>query len=70
MSYDTRIWNVILNDVKQYEYNVDENIARSIKDKLLKDGHNTVSIVRYEGKVKYVYTFKNKENAKKNFKED
>lgn len=70
MDYSTRIWNVILNNELQCSSNVDEHIARSLKDNLLEKGNNAVSIVRYEGKVKYIYTFKNKKLAKANFSEE
>ena len=64
MDYNTRIWNVILNNEVQCEHNVDEHIARSIKDSLLAKGNNAVTVVRYEGKVSYKYIYKNKELAK------
>lgn len=59
MDYSTRIWNVILNGEEQCSNNVDEHIARSMKDNLIKKGYREVSIIRYETKVKYIYTFKN-----------
>ncbi len=43
---------------------------QSIKDRLLEEGNNAVSIIRYETKVKYVYTYKNIKLAKKSFRED
>ena len=70
MSYSSRIWNVILNGEVQCEHNVDEHIARSIKDSLLAKGHNDVSIIRYEGKVRYMYTYKNIKLAKQQFSEE
>ena len=70
MVYSDRNWNVILNNEVQYEHNLSEDIARSIKDSLLDKGHSVVSIIRYEGKVSYKYTFKNKKLAKQNFSEE
>ena len=64
MDYSSRLWNVILNNEVQCEQNVDEHIARSIKDRLIDSGHNAVTVVRYEGKVTYKYTYKNKKLAK------
>jgi hypothetical protein len=70
MDYNTRIWNVILNGELQCNNNVDEQIARNIKDSLLAKGNNVVSIVRYENKVRYIYTYKNIKLAKQQFSEE
>ncbi len=70
MDYSNRIWNVILNGEVQCEHNVDEHIARNIKDNLLAKGNNAVSVVRYEGKVRYMYTYKNIKLAKQQFSEE
>lgn len=64
------IYNVILNGELQFNNNVEELTAKIKKDNLLKDGNKEVSIIKYENKVKYVYTYRNREHYKKMCKEE
>lgn len=51
--------NVILNNELQFAENVSEVTARALKNKLMKEDNKEVSLIRFEGRVRYILTFRN-----------
>ena len=68
MSFENH--NVKLNGELQFKENVSKEEATALKDKLLKEGVKEVSTIRFEGRVKYIYTYRNVSFYKNLYVED